>query len=391
MKIVVIHPDAQAREEITNWLEEKNHAVMAAEPQLTSWPALLAEHEPDLVLLAEPLDRVELTIAQTSFPDCQFRVLGENREDWGAVLQAAEEAYESRRTQCRRYTERRLIVHDAAYLRFSSGEKLHRPKREPGWEEVAVRQEALFVMQLQTGAAGGHQRAKRYFSILRRSHRRLLEECAYRIGHSSYKIAWLREDIGRWLSVLCHYLPDAEISACPQPQNASAEFVFLHHEMPATYLYPIICVLRYGVRPSIAEQLKRATTWNFAGQSEAELAEAGCMLLGVNAYLAELARTQVWCMEQFLAANSEFHRQSVVDRGLHRAIGATLEFWGWHYLLGMGNDLREITSRVLTGETRVERREGDRLVPTFREFKAAMSTAPESASGDSETDLRRAE
>ena len=380
MKIVVIHPDARVRESLVKWLEEQNHAVLEAESQIVSWPASLAEHEPDLVLLPKGQeDNVELIMARSSFPDCQFLFLRADDEDQEPLLRQAEEAYENRRMESRGYAEeRRIIIHDEAYRVYAAEGKLHRPKQEPGWEKVATQQEIHFVLQLQAGAAGGHERAKRYLSVLRRSHRHLLQESAYRLGHQSYKISWLREELGRWLTVLCHYLPGADLAACPPPQNASKEFVFLHHEMPPTYLYPLICVLRYGIQPQLSKLLIKATSWRYTGQPPDELAEIGAILFGLNAYLAQIAQAQIWSMNQFLDADSEFHLQHGVDRGLHRAIGAYLEFWGWHYLLGMGNNLGTITSSVLTGETRVESRDGTHIVPSFKEFREAMRQPPTS-------------
>jgi hypothetical protein len=376
---MVIYPaDAEVRELLAEWLEERNHVIVEVGPRPESWPSALAEHEPDLVLMPQFLeDDPEALAAQSSFPDCQFRILGTNEADWESVLLAADAAYDNRRPKARRFAdERRFIIHDEAYRLYASPEKLHRPSNDPGWAQVAAQQEALFVLQLQTGVAGGHQRAKQYLSVLRRFHRQLLQECAYRLGHASYKVVWLREEIARWCTVLCHYIPDAEIAACPAPQNASPDFVYLHHEMPSSFLYPLICVLQFMPRPSVTEEIIKAATWSYTGQSEEELAQTSYLLFGINGFLAEIARSQIWCMDQFLAADSDFHRHSDVSRGLHRAIGATMEFWGWHYLLAMGGGLRAITSRVLTGETRVEPHDNARIVPTFRELQKAMRRTP---------------
>lgn len=358
------------------WLEGRRHVVMEAGARVTSWPQALAEHEPDLLLAPHPLeDDQELMATLFKFPDCQFRVLGESEADREATLRAAVAAYENRRVESRRFAdEPRFIIHDPAYQPYAASEKLHRPKEETGWQETAMRQEAYFVLQLQTGAAGGHRRAKHYHSVLRRFHRQLSQEAAYRLGHGSFKIAWMRDEIARWMTVLCHYIAGVDIAACPQPQNASKEYAYLHHDMPVNYSYPILCVLQCMPRPSLAKEIIRASTWRYSGETDEELAQIGYTLFGIDAYLAEIARAQIWCMDQFLSADSNFHRSSDEDRGLHRAIGAVMEFWGWDYLYGMGHDLRAITSRVLTGETRVEPRDGNGLeiVPSFRKFREAL-------------------
>jgi hypothetical protein len=376
MKVIFIHPDEGVREKLVQWLEERNHVAIESGARVASWPPALAEHEPDLVLAPYPLEEDPgLRETLMKFPDCQFRVLGENEADREATLRAAEDAYVGRRIESRGFAdEHRFVIHDPAYQKYASLEKLHRPKEEPGWQETALKQEAYFVLQLQTGAAGGHQRAKQYHSVLRRFHRQLSQECAYRLGHSSYKIGWMRDEIARWMTVLCHYLPGADIAVCPQPQNVSREYVYLHHDMPETYSYPILCVLQCMPRPSVAKEIIRASTWRYSGESEEDLARVAYTLCGVNAYLSEIARAQIWCMDQFLSADSDFHRSVDVDRDLHRAIGSVMEFWGWDYLYGMGHGLRAITSRVLTGETRVEPRDGNGLeiVPSFRKFREAL-------------------
>ena len=372
MKAVVIHPERRAQEKLTSWLDGRGHDVLAAEPHFTFWSAILAEHEPDLVLLGGATERADIKMAQMSFPACEFVLVDE--PGWKEAVSGAEKALASRQARFRRMSERRLVIQDAGYDFSPHSKKLHRPVREPGWEEIAKRQEGLFVLQLQVAAAGGHEKAKRYYSVLQRFHRSLLHECAYRLGHGSYKIAWLREEIARWATVLCHYLPDAEISACPPPQNASPEIIFLHHKMPATSLYPLGCVLRYGVTRAISDQLYRAAEWSFSGESEHELAGIGFRLFGINSYLAEIARAQIVCMDQFLAPDSEFHRSPEVRRDLDRAMGAILEFWAWDWLLD--SDLRDITEQVLSGKTRVEY-EIHPFLPTFRQFREIVRKATE--------------
>lgn len=374
MRIIVIHPDAGVRAELAKWLEESDHVVVESQPSLASWPEALSEHEPDLVLLPESTEGdPELTAIRHSFPDCQIRVVPPDGEERERVLRAAEGDCERRKIKYRGYAAgRRMIFHDDAYRRYASVGKRHRPKNEPGWQKAITQQETLFVLQLQTGLAGGHERAKRYAAVLRRNHSQLLLECAYRLGHGSYKVAWLREELARWLTVICHYIPGADIAACPPPQNASTEFAYLHYTIPATYLYPMFCVLHLHPRHSVMAQILKAVEWSYTGESEEELAETGCRLFGLNVYLAELVRAQLWCMEEFLFADSDFHKKSNAGRGLRRAIGTIMEFWGWDYLREIGSGLDGITRSVLAGTTRVETREGARMVPSFREFRDAL-------------------
>ena len=117
MKIVVIHPDAGVRESLTKWLEERNHVVLETESQIVSWPASLAEHEPDLVLLPKGQeDNVELIMAQSSFPDCQFLFLRADEEDQESLIRQAEEVYENRRIESRGFAEEQRIKIGRAHV-----------------------------------------------------------------------------------------------------------------------------------------------------------------------------------------------------------------------------------------------------------------------------------
>jgi len=384
MKILLIDQDSASRARAATWLEdERHHAVVCASEWPHNWPVVLAEYEPDLVLVpsGSRLQSPDYLLATSSFPDCDFLLFERHADEPPAayldsILGGAETAYHQRKISARPFADaRRYIIHDDPYMDYASEAKLHSPKNAPGWEEIAIRQEAMFVMQLQMGMADGrHLRAKQYYKVLARFNRGIKCECAYRLGHNSYKVAWLREQLGRWMTVIAHYIPDTEVEHCPPPQNASSGFAFLHYEMPTVFLYPIGCVLLYGIRAGLAAQIQDAAAWRYDGEDETQLAARGCSLFGLNAYLAEVARAQVWVMEQFMSPTSEFHVETADSRSLRRTMGTYFEFWGWDYLWNMGKNLRQITTRVQSGETRVERSVGSKMVPTFCEFRDAAVT-----------------
>jgi len=381
MKIILAHPDSLFRARIVEWLEQtRGHAVLCSCATPGYWPAMVAQYEPDLVLVPDEngmSTALGFQFASITCRDCQFRVLptvagNDFHAIYEPVIDEAELQYRTQTPQTRRFADdQRVIMFDDGYQPFPY-RKLHVPNRKDGWKKVVENQEAKFILQLQTGVIDNrHQRAKRYLALLQRFDRGLRKEMAYRVPHGSYKTAWLREELARWLTVFAHYIPDVEIEHCPGPHNASSQFDYLHYTMPVHFLYPVACVLAYGVRDTIGSQITDAVTWKFEGQSEAELVAAGCRLFGVNAYLAQAARAQVRSMDQFLSPDSLFHKayQDVNIRSIRRSLGIYFEHWGWDYLWNLGDHLRKITLGFHSGTTRVERQPGSRMSVSFCEFR----------------------
>ena len=390
MKIIIIHPDAVVRSRLVEWLEQtRGHAVLWTGDWPANFRATVAEHEPDMVLLPPPAKsaaHLPEAFATLAFQDCLFKNVpaGALFAKAGvsgtleALLTEQEENYRAKQWSSRNYADdQRIIIHDEKYQRFASAEKLHVPTREPNWESIAINQESRFVLQLQTARLDDrHQRAQNYFHALQQFDQGLTQEAAYRLAHCSYKIVWLREQIARWLTVLAHYIPDVEIEHCPAPQNASSRIDYLHYQMPPVFNYAVFSVLAHGMNAAVAEQIQDAVSWQFEGQSERQLVATGCMLFGLNTYLAQVARAQVEAMSQFLDPESSFHHPDMGTRSLRRTLGIYFEFWGWNYLWNMGDNLCEITRRFHSGQTRVERPAGSAMTPTFRQFRQLLTATP---------------
>ena len=323
------------------------------------------------------------SFATLAFQDCLFKNLPTGAHFTKAGVSAALEAlltelegvYRAKQWTPRSYADdQRIIIHDEEYQKFASAEKLPVPGQKPGWGSIAVSQESRFVLQLQTARLDErHQRAQNYHRALQQFDQGLTQEAAYRLAHCSYKIVWLREQIGRWLTVLAHYIPDVEIEHCPAPHNASSRIDYLHYEMPPVFNYAVFSVLAYGMNAAVAEQIQDAVSWQFEGQSERQLVATGCMLFGLNTYLEHLAQAQVEAMSQFLDLESPFHQPDRGTRNLRRTLGIYFELWGWNYLWNMGDNLCEITRRFHSGETRVERPAGVAMTPTFCQFRQLLA------------------
>lgn len=405
MKIIIVQPNPILRGKLRHLLEtERGHVVLSEADTLKDLLTIIAEHEPDLVLLPDAAspecsgsNGSDMVAIRLHFPDCQFLHLDAPLASWDGSppqslidqIKAAEERCRLHRPAARPYAdEKRCVIHDIRYAALASPEKLHRPKNSPGWQEQCQREEALFVLQLRTGAADQrHAQAKRYLAMVERANRGFLQEMAYRISHGSYKTAWLREQIARWITVLVHYLPGAEIEHCPAPHSASPTVSYLHHALPVVIHYPMACLLSYKITPALVPSILEATAWIFDGESDEELAAIGCRMLGVNSYLQQVAHAQVRSMEQFLDPKSPFHQMPEHNRLLHRLFGVFFEFWGWHFLYNLGIHLRATTLGHLAGTTRVEFPPGAKFAPTFVEFRNLFLNAyPNSGENRKESD-----
>lgn len=389
MKIVLIYQDTAARDHLVEWLENtRGHVVLFSSGWPSGWFPLLVQHDPDLVLLPDRGDGLDLSllIAFESFPGCQFRRLSPSSlftntgvsDELEATLVESERIHREKHGAWSPYAdEQRFIFHDEAYQKFASTQKLHVPRRNPGWEAVASDQECRFLIQLQTAKfEDHHQRAKQYYATLRRFDRGLTREVSYRLAHGSYKIVWLREQIARWLTVLAHYIPDVEIEHCPGARNSSPRVDFIYYEMPPIFNYAVCSVLAFGIRASVADQIKDAVSWKFEGQPESQLITTGCLLFGINAYLAQVAQAQVWSMSHFLAPESSCQQVNPHSRNLRRTLGIFFEFWGWEHLWNSDEGIREITRKFHSGETRVDRPSGVPMAPTFTQFRQIMAEKP---------------
>lgn len=386
MKIVIIHPKAWVRKSLVEWLEEtRGHAVLADGDWPNDLRTVVAQYEPDLVLLPPATKSSALNpeiFVPLTFQECHFENLPDGRiftdetpsVELEELLTEQERIYRTRQWSVRDYADdQRIIVHDEKYQSLASTQKLHVPSHEPGWGAVASNQEGRFLLQLQTAQMEDrHQRAEQYYRALQSFDEGLMQEVAYRLEHGSYKIAWLREHLARWLTVLSHYIPDAEIEHCPAPHNASTRVDFLHYEMPPVFGYAVSTVLIYGTNKSVALQIRDAASWRFGEQSETQLVTTACFLYGLNAYLAQVARAQIESVSQFLDPESPFHQTGMDTRNLRRTLGIFFEFWGWNYLWSLGDNIQEITRRFHSGETRVECPAGATMTPTFIQFRQML-------------------
>ena len=244
-------------------------------------------------------------------------------------------------------------------------------------EKACRKQKEQFLNQLRTARWDKrHERAKEYLRTTRRYYRGLQRETSFHVAYGSWKISEIREQIGRWATVLAHYVSGVEVEHCPGPQGASERINFLHGCMPDYYYYPVACIIGHGISPAIRQHVLDLSGWGDSGQTRTEMAQTGCALLGLCTFLEHAAESQVAMFEQILAPESAFHVENEPNRALRRCVGIYLGFWGWDRLAELGPSLRLVTRDFHASQANAEANQPPApIAPTYNEFTAVMQKA----------------
>jgi len=391
MKTLIYHPNEFFRQRLVRWLESKSHAVLhhAAEAQIYD----VAKHEPDLVLLPAFTQRIKISkdfaadpiqLLQWFFQDCAFLEFPPGVEvlRWhenvaparvARLLAQAEKLRARMRSPARGYSR----GHQAIYLDNELPAEAPHTASRSAHEKACRKQKEQFLNQLQTACCEHrHERAKEYLRIARRYNRGMQRETSFYIAYGTWKISEIREQIGRWATVLAHYVSGIEIEHCPAPQGASERIKFLHGHMPDYYYYPVACIIGHGISPTIRQHILDLSGWGYSGQARAEVAQTGCALLGLCTFLEHAAESQVAMFEQFLDLESAFHVESEPSRALRRAFGICFGFWGWDRLVKLGPSLRLITRDFHASQANAEASQPPQpIAPTYNEFTSMTAKA----------------
>jgi hypothetical protein len=315
------------------------------------------------------------------FPDLPLCLLSGETDTavWQASLREALDRPVSQSTP-RPYAEgNRLVCHDASLHAFWKG-KLNRPERTEGWERICSQQEARFVLHLQT-ARKNHATAKNYFACLSMQQAGLDQELAYRLSHGSYKaLSWSRDLAVKWLALLAHYVPDAELEYLPLPGTPGPAIDYVHHKISVEGMYAVALVLLSGIKPSIQHVIETHITARFEGQDDNALLELSLQLYGLAKFLEQVGRAQIELMDVWLdpAIVGRTEGQHV-PRGEHRNAGIYRDFYDLKFIVLSPEPLASILRGFHAGTTSVEER---RYFPTFAEFRRLCRHVP-SASEDS--------
>jgi hypothetical protein len=370
MKIVLFSTDFNSTHLLMQEIKKSEHLVMETIDD-PNWliheinrttPHLLVAHAPENLV---PLDKVRVL-----FPDLPVCLLRGNltveQTDWRHTLQEAL-GQPIQSPVPRPYADdTRFVCHDESLQGFWKG-KLNRPEQKQRWEDICSNQEARFVLQLQTGRKN-HAAAKRYFECLLAQQTGLDQELAYRLAHGSYKaLSWSRDLAVKWLALLAHYVPDAELEYLPIPGTPGPAMDFVHHDMPAEGMYAAALVVLSTVKPSVAGAIQELATARFDGQDEHALLALSLKLYGMAKFLGQVGGAQIELMDAWLDPAIVGRSESRdTPRGESRNAGLFRDFYDLTFIVHSPEPLASILKGFHAGTTYVEER---RYLPSFAEFR----------------------
>jgi hypothetical protein len=267
----------------------------------------------------------------------------------------------------------RIVLHDESLRALWRG-KLNRPQQVEGWEKTCAHQEARFVLQLQT-ARKNHDAAKNYFECLRTQQAGLNQEIAYRLPHGSYKaLSWARELAAKWLALLAHYIPDAELQFLPRAGTPGPAVDYVHHDVPIDSVYAATLMLCSTVKASVGEAIKELVTTKFDRHDDNALFATSLKLYGMAKFLEQVGTAQIELMDAWLdpsIVNRAGDRE--VPRGEHRNAGIYRDFYDLPYIVVSPEPLDSILKGFHAGTTYVKERP---FLPSFAEFRRISRQNP---------------
>ena len=256
----------------------------------------------------------------------------------------------------------RVVWLDESIVPYAKG-KLKRPEQKPGWEQECSGQEGRFLLQLE-GGQRNQAAAEAYLRCLLAQQTGLDQELAYRLAHGSFKaLSWSRDLAVRWLALLAHYSPDAELEYLPKPAAASAHVDFVHHEIRPEGVYAATLVLLSQVDPAVEAAIMSLVTSSFSGQHDEALLCESLRLYGLAKFLQEVGTAQVMLMRGWLDP-SNHHVQSD-GRFQQRQLRLFRDFWRLPFIAVTPEPLASILRGFHAGTTYIAKRGH---LPTFLEL-----------------------
>jgi hypothetical protein len=270
------------------------------------------------------------------------------KEGWEAKLREFLDRARPLETPRPYATSDRSVYHDASLRNISSG-KLRRPDfTDPDWRSRFIRQEILFVLQLQAAQAN-HAAGLHYYRCLIAQQRGLDLELGYRLVHGSYKaLSWSRELAGRWLALLCHYLPGVEMDQLPAPMTPGPAVDFVHHVAPKEVVYAGALAIHFGVLAPIATEIRFLVGVQFDQQPETELLQLSIRLYGLAKLLQKIGEAQVRLMGWWL--NPQW-TEDEGDRRYRRYVATYRDFWELPFVICSPEPLLDVLANFHSGET----------------------------------------
>ncbi len=202
------------------------------------------------------------------------------------------------------------------------------------------------------------------------------QELAYRLAHGSYKaLSWSRDLAVKWLALLAHYVPDAELEFLPFAGSPGPAIDFVHHDIGMEGMYAAALMLLSGIKPALKNALNKLVTARFEGQDDDALLDLSLKLYGMAKFLEQVGRAQINLMDAWLdPATVNRAEDRNIPRGESRNAGIYRDFHGLTFIVLSPEPLASILRGFHTGATYVEER---RYLPSFTEFRRLCRSARE--------------
>jgi hypothetical protein len=382
MKVIIFATDFASTHLLMLEIKKSDHLAMETVDEPDQLIQTIARTTPHRLVFHTPTRSATghqiLEQLRVLFPDLQICSLSGDLSVEQAVWQLALQEFLAQPAQPqapRPYAEEdRVVCHDDSLQTFWKG-KLNRPERKEGWEASCSNQEARFVLQLQT-ARKNHSAAKRYFECLTMQQAGLDQELAYRLAHGSYKaLSWSRDLAAKWLALLAHYVPDAELEYLPLAGTPGPAIDYVHHNTPVEGMYAAALVILSQVKPTIQNAIKELVTARFDQQDDDALLDLSLKLYGMSKLLEQVGRAQIELMDAWLDPTIvDREGDRTVPRGESRNAGIFRDFYDLTFIVHSPEPLTSILKGFHAGTTYVEER---CYLPSFAEFRRLCRSSRE--------------
>lgn len=374
MKVIIFATDFASTHQLMLEIKKTDHLVMETVDEPDQLIHEVARTTPHRLVFHTPsrsaTGHLILEQLRVLFPDLQVCSLSGDLSVEQAVWQSALQEFLDQPIKPpipRPYVEdTRYVCHDSSLQQFWKG-KLNRPEPKEGWEAICSNQEARFVLQLQT-ARKNHSEAKHYFECLAMQQAGLDQELAYRLAHGSYKaLSWSRDLATKWLALLAHYVPDAELEYLPLAGTPGTAIDFVHQDMPVEGMYAVTLVILSKVKPTIQNAIKELVTTRFHQQDDDTLLDLSLKLYGMAKMLEQVGRAQIELMDAWIdPAIVNCAEDRNIPRGESRNAGIFRDFYDLTFIVLSPEPLASILRGFHAGTTYVEER---KYLPSFAEFR----------------------
>lgn len=375
MKIVIVAEDSELIREV---LQKQRHAVVAETNDPAHLRDLILRHTPHFVFWETSENSIrEVERLTTIFTSVRFVELGfERGTTWSKTIRQALRTRRINPHWSAEIPEKRQIIFDLRYYALASASDLRKTGLSPHSEEAAAIEALRLGRMLRTAIAVGH-RAGLYVEAINAVAGAEWQEITYRSVHKSFKSpAYARDQLGRSLGYLAHFVPGIDLDGLPRPIDEPAQLRFLHYDAPVEMHYAMFGLALFGCDIDLAKQIYRAVHWRFVGEKSEDLVETGMALTGLAFTLHTIGWAHSQAIAWLLDPNTALQLDAPRPRVLNRALQTFRDWWGFRRVMDEKNHLGAVLNDLHVNPSKPPFPE-ELAIPSFAEFLEAMEASEE--------------